>query len=162
MAIGLGRMLGCEFLENFNAPYISASISEFWRRWHISLSNWMREYLYIPLGGNRCGPARCAMNLWIVFFLSGLWHGAAWNFIVWGLYHGLGIIFVNKLQKYLRRRRQAKGIKNQRLPDSPLVKVIKIFLTANYFFFGYIIISQDSFLDTIRICQIILFGWMEA
>ena len=89
MAIGLGRMLGFEFLENFRAPYIAASFTEFWRRWHISLSNWMREYLYIPLGGNRCGRLRRGLNLWIVFLLSGLWHGAAWNFIVWGLYHGM-------------------------------------------------------------------------
>lgn len=91
MAIGLGRMLGLHFLENFDAPYISAGFSEFWRRWHISLSNWMREYLYIPLGGNRVRPWRTVLNLWIVFFLSGFWHGASWNFVVWGLYHGVFI-----------------------------------------------------------------------
>ncbi|MBT3294855.1 MAG: MBOAT family protein [Verrucomicrobia bacterium] len=89
MAIGLGRMLGFDFLENFRAPYIAANFTEFWRRWHISLSNWMREYLYIPLGGNRGGRLRRDLNLWVVFLLSGFWHGAAWNFIVWGLYHGL-------------------------------------------------------------------------
>lgn len=88
MAIGLGRILGFEFLENFDAPYISASITEFWRRWHISLSTWMREYVYIPLGGNRLGPARTYLNLWITFLVSGIWHGAAWNFVVWGAYHG--------------------------------------------------------------------------
>jgi len=89
MAIGLGRMLGFRFLENFDSPYIATNFTAFWRRWHISLSNWMREYLYIPLGGNRKGKARTHLNLWIVFFLSGFWHGASWNFIVWGLYHGL-------------------------------------------------------------------------
>jgi alginate O-acetyltransferase complex protein AlgI len=81
-------MFGFRFLENFNFPYISQSIREFWQRWHISLSNWFRDYLYIPLGGNRCGDARVSLNLLIVFFLCGLWHGASWSFIVWGLYHG--------------------------------------------------------------------------
>lgn len=89
MAIGLGRMFGFEFLENFRHPYIAQSFTEFWRRWHISLSNWMREYLYVPLGGNRGVPWRNYLNLWIVFVLSGFWHGAAWNFVVWGMYHGL-------------------------------------------------------------------------
>lgn len=88
MAIGLGRLLGIEFLENFNRPYISRSITEFWRRWHMSLSNWMREYLYLPLGGNRRGAARTYLNLWIVFLISGFWHGAAWNFVAWGAFHG--------------------------------------------------------------------------
>lgn len=92
MAIGLGRMMGFKFLENFNCPYISENISEFWRRWHISLSNWMREYLYIPLGGNRCGSARCYLNLWLVFLASGFWHGAAWNFVMWGVYHGVFLV----------------------------------------------------------------------
>ena len=88
MAIGLGRMLGFEYLENFNAPYIARNFTEFWKRWHISLSNWMREYLYFPLGGNRHGPVRTTFNLWLVFLLSGIWHGASWNFIIWGAYHG--------------------------------------------------------------------------
>lgn len=88
MAIGLGRMFGFRFLENFNYPYISKSMQEFWRRWHISLSNWFRDYLYIPLGGNRCKPIRVYVNLLTVFFLCGLWHGASWNFVIWGLMHG--------------------------------------------------------------------------
>lgn len=88
MAIGLGRMMGFEFLENFNRPYISRNITEFWRRWHISLTNFMRDYLYIPLGGNRVSPWRAKLNLWLVFLASGFWHGASWNFIVWGAYHG--------------------------------------------------------------------------
>lgn len=89
MAIGLGRMFGFQFMENFNYPYISRSIQEFWRRWHISLSTWFRDYLYIPLGGNRVSEARTYCNLVLVFLLCGLWHGASWNFIVWGGYHGL-------------------------------------------------------------------------
>jgi len=92
MAIGLGRMLGFEFLENFNYPYISQSIKEFWRRWHISLSTWFRDYLYIPLGGNHLGNMRTYFNLGFVFFLVGLWHGAAGRFVLWGLYHGLFLI----------------------------------------------------------------------
>ena len=104
MAIGLGRLLGIEFLENFNRPYISRSITEFWRRWHISLSNWMREYLYIPLGGNRRGTARTYLNLWVVFLISGFWHGAAWNFVVWGAFHGfflcLDKLFGPKLRRF--------------------------------------------------------------
>jgi len=88
MAIGLGRVFGFHFLENFQHPYVSRSVTEFWRRWHISLSNWFRDYLYIPLGGNRSGAGRTYRNLLIVFLLCGLWHGASWNFVVWGLYHG--------------------------------------------------------------------------
>ncbi|MBO4382399.1 MAG: MBOAT family protein [Bacteroidales bacterium] len=92
MALGLGRMFGFSFPENFNFPYISRSFTEFWKRWHITLGNWMKDYLYIPLGGNRKGAARTYLNLVIVFFLSGLWHGAAWTFAIWGLYHGLFLV----------------------------------------------------------------------
>lgn len=88
MAIGLGRMFGFRFLENFDLPYIARSVREFWQRWHISLSTWFRDYLYIPLGGNRTGPVRTYVNLFIVFLLTGLWHGASWNFVIWGLIHG--------------------------------------------------------------------------
>lgn len=93
MARGLGRMFGFEFLENFNYPYISRSVTEFWRRWHISLSTWFREYVYIPLGGNRLGKKRQILNLLIVWGLTGLWHGASWNFVLWGLYYALLLIF---------------------------------------------------------------------
>jgi alginate O-acetyltransferase complex protein AlgI len=89
MAVGLGRMLGFEFLKNFDAPYRADSITDVWRRWHISLSSVLRDYLYYPLGGNRKGPTRTYVNLAVVMLLGGLWHGAKWNFIVWGAYHGL-------------------------------------------------------------------------
>ena len=92
MARGLGRMFGFEFLENFRYPYISVSVTEFWRRWHISLSTWFREYVYIPLGGNRRGKGRQLLNLLIVWFLTGLWHGASWNFALWGLYYAVLLI----------------------------------------------------------------------
>ena len=107
MALGLGKMMGFHFLENFNRPYISQNITEFWRRWHMSLSHFMRDYLYIPLGGNRGSAARTYANLCIVFLLSGLWHGAAWTFVFWGLYHGIFLIldrlFWLKLSKRLGR-----------------------------------------------------------
>ena len=96
MAIGLGAMFGFIFPENFNLPYISGSVTEFWRRWHISLSTWFKEYLYIPLGGNRKGKIRTYTNLWIVFIATGIWHGAAWTFVVWGLFHGF-FMFIERL-----------------------------------------------------------------
>ena len=89
MARGLGKMLGFDFCINFNYPYISKSVTEFWRRWHISLSTWFRDYVYIPLGGNRCTVPRQILNLFVVWFLTGLWHGASWNYVLWGLYYGL-------------------------------------------------------------------------
>ncbi len=92
MAIGMARMLGFRLAENFRDPYLSTSITEFWRRWHISLSSWIREYLYIPLGGNRVGAWRGYLNLTLCFALSGLWHGASWNFLIWGCLHGFGLI----------------------------------------------------------------------
>ena len=105
MAIGLGRMLGFRFPENFNYPYVSASLTEFWRRWHISLSSWFRDYLYIPLGGNRRGAARTGVNLVVVFFLCGLWHGASWTFVIWGLYHGAFLVMERLgLGRALQRR----------------------------------------------------------
>jgi len=108
MAIGLGRMMGFYFPENFNNPYISKNITEFWKRWHITLSAWMKEYLYIPLGGNRVrSNYRLYFNLWIVFLISGLWHGAAWTFVIWGIYHGFFLvvdrIFYKKISDKLRR-----------------------------------------------------------
>lgn len=92
MAIGLGKMFGFHFLENFNYPYISGSITEFWRRWHISLSSWFREYVYIPLGGNRRGKLKQVRNIAVVWLLTGIWHGASWNFVLWGVYYGVLLI----------------------------------------------------------------------
>lgn len=100
MAIGMGRMLGFHFEENFNYPYISRSITEFWRRWHISLSTWFRDYVYIPLGGNRKGKRRQIFNLFIVWALTGIWHGASWNFLLWGLYY----FFMLVLEKYFLKK----------------------------------------------------------
>lgn len=105
MALGIARMLGFRLPENFNLPYISSSFTEFWRRWHISLSTWIRDYLYFPLGGNKIGTLRTYFNLWICFLLSGLWHGANWTFVIWGAYNGLFLIldrlFWTKLSSHL-------------------------------------------------------------
>ena len=110
MAVGLGRMLGFEFMRNFNYPYISRSITEFWRRWHISLSTWFLEYLYIPLGGNRCSKGRWVLNLFLVWAATGIWHGASWNFVLWGLYFWV-LLLVEKfvLLRWLKRAPGAVG-----------------------------------------------------
>ena len=107
MAIGLGRVFGFRFCENFNYPYISASITEFWRRWHISLGTWFRDYVYIPLGGNRKGRGRQLINILIVWMLTGFWHGAAWNFILWGLMFAV-LLTVEKLWLF-------KGLEKSRI-----------------------------------------------
>ena len=111
MAIGLGKMFGFSFLENFNYPLISSSITDFWRRWHISLSSWFRDYVYIPLGGNRVSKFKWIRNIMIVWFLTGFWHGASWNFIIWGMYFGF-ILLIEKLYigKYLKKTKVFKYI----------------------------------------------------
>ena len=106
MAIGLGKIFGFEYPENFNYPYISKSVTEFWRRWHMSLGSWFRDYVYIPLGGNRVSKARYLLNILLVWTLTGLWHGGAWNFVIWGLYFAV-LLMIEKLWflKHLQRRR---------------------------------------------------------
>ncbi len=130
MAIGLGLIMGFTFPKNFNYPYISQSITEFWHRWHMSLSSWFRDYLYIPLGGNRISPIRTYLNLMLVFLLCGLWHGAAWTFIIWGVYHGLFLIF------------ERLGLSNllQKLP-----RFIRHLYTLLVVLIGWIIFRADSF-----------------
>jgi alginate O-acetyltransferase complex protein AlgI len=103
IAIGLGRLMGVTLPENFRWPYLATSLTEFWRRWHISLSTWVRDYIYIPLGGNRCGLPRKIMNGFIAFSLCGLWHGPAWNFIAWGTYHGAGLAISSNYEEALGR-----------------------------------------------------------
>lgn len=129
MAIGLGRMLGFHFLENFNYPYISGSATEFWRRWHISLSTWFRDYVYIPLGGNRGGRARTVRNIFIVWLLTGFWHGAEWNFVIWGLYYFI-ILMLEK---------NGFGKILERLPA--VVRHIYALLVINI---GWVIFSYDD------------------
>jgi alginate O-acetyltransferase complex protein AlgI len=135
MAIGIGRMIGFKFPENFNNPYISQNVSEFWKRWHITLGSWMMDYLYIPLGGNRKGTRRTYLNLWIVFFLSGLWHGADWTFVAWGAYHGL-FICLDKLLK--EKREKSKG------HLSPLTSHLSIPLTFVIVMIGWVMFRADD------------------
>ncbi len=130
MDIGLARIFGFKLLENFNMPYTATSFTDFWHRWHISLSTWIREYLYYPLGGNRKGNIRTYFNLWCCFLLSGLWHGAHWTFVLWGAYHGLFLI----LDKLFWLRLSAK-----------LPKYIKISTTLFFIVCGWVIFRCDSF-----------------
>jgi len=111
MAIGLGLMFGFKFLENFNYPLIASSITDFWRRWHMSLGSWFRDYVYIPLGGNRVSKLKLFRNIFVVWFLTGFWHGAAWNFIIWGLYFGV-ILVIEKfvLKKFLDKTHVIKYV----------------------------------------------------
>ena len=131
MAIGLGLIFGFQFMENFNYPYISKSITEFWRRWHISLSTWFKQYLYIPLGGNRINKNRTYINLGIVFLLTGVWHGASWNFVFWGLWNGFFII----LEKMT-------GWHND--TDKVPVKILKHIYTIFVFVLGWVMFRADN------------------
>lgn len=130
MAVGLGLLLGFQFPQNFNSPYKSASISEFWTRWHISLSSWLRDYLYIPLGGNRKGPVRTYINLFLTMLLGGLWHGASWTFMFWGAYHGSLLA--------LERMNHRRGF-GWRLP-----RVFQISLTFILVMFGWVLFRSPS------------------
>ena len=144
MAIGLGRMFGFDFLENFNYPYLSSSIREFWRRWHISLSTWFQEYLYIPLGGNRKGNAATYRNLLIVFLATGMWHGASWTFIAWGLYHGFfSIIERLGLGKLLSK-----------------VKPLAHIYTMVVVMIGWVFFRVDTFRQGFDIVKRMLLPWM--
>jgi alginate O-acetyltransferase complex protein AlgI len=123
MAIGLGRMFGFRFPENFRWPYVADSVQDFWRRWHITLSTWFRDYLYIPLGGNRVSPARRYRNLVTVFFLCGLWHGASWNFVIWGLWHGTFLVIERVVHKSPRHQSPDRQSPNHQITKSPNVPV---------------------------------------
>lgn len=138
MAIGLGLCFGFHFKENFNYPYISASIQEFWRRWHISLSTWFREYLYIPLGGNRKGKAKTYRNKLMVFFCTGLWHGANWTFIIWGLWHGFFIVAEDAAKKLFGLGKHGKNRRN------PVETVLKHLYTMLVVLIGFVIFRADN------------------
>lgn len=138
MAIGLGKIFGFDFKENFNYPYLASSLQDFWRRWHISLSTWFKEYLYIPLGGNQRGTLRTGLNRVVVFFLTGLWHGASWTFVVWGLVHGLFLL----LETY-------QVIKPNRLwrPLRHLYTLLVVFLT-------FVIFRAESFTQALAFFRV--------
>ena len=134
MAIGLGRCCGFTFPKNFDQPYRSSSITEFWRRWHMTLSRFFRDYVYIPMGGNRRGSARTALNLLAVFFLCGLWHGAAWTFVIWGAYHGTFLV----LERLLRQR----GIEPQGWPGTLYATVVVMI--------GWVFFRSDGYSQAVR------------
>jgi len=121
MAVGLGRMMGFSFMENFDAPYRATSIGDFWRRWHISLSTWLRDYLYIPLGGNRKGVSRTYLNLALVMAIGGLWHGASWNFVMWGCWHGLWLCAERVAASIAESRRKPERPRRPLAPPLALV-----------------------------------------
>ena len=136
MAIGLGHMLGFTFIKNFDHPYLSSSVTEFWRRWHISLGTWFREYVYIPLGGNRVGIFRHICNILIVWMLTGLWHGAAWNFVLWGLYYGVLLL----LEKYVISR-------------LPIPKVLGWIYTMVLVIIGWVFFSGETLEQSVTILK---------
>ena len=146
MAIGLGKMFGFNIPENFNYPYLSRSISEFWRRWHISLGSWFKEYVYIPLGGNRNGKVRTYVNLAIVFFLTGLWHGADFSFVVWGVYHG----FFSIVERI--------GFKKI-LDKSKIISMIYCFVVVN---FGWVLFRADDVFTALRYIARMTMPWRHA
>ena len=133
MAIGLGRMFGFRFLENFNYPYISKSISEFWQRWHISLATWFKQYLYIPLGGNRVSPVRTYVNLFVVFLVTGIWHGASWTFVMWGVWNGVFICW----EKYMGWHKDKPG-------ETKLAGAAKHVYAMLAFLLGLVIFRSDN------------------
>ncbi len=156
MAIGLGRMFGFHFLENFDHPYISKSVTEFWRRWHISLSSWFREYVYIPLGGNRRGLAVQIRNILIVWMLTGLWHGASWNFVLWGLYYGL-LLMLEKILVSVWKEKTVRnadsgdgGGKSGTTVQNILQSVWGHMYTMLLVVIGWVIFSQTDFGGLIR------------
>jgi alginate O-acetyltransferase complex protein AlgI len=142
MAIGLGLMLGFHFPRNFDGPYRSKSITEFWKRWHISLTSWFRDYLYIPMGGNRVGTARLYFNLFLVMFVSGVWHGANWTFVCWGLYHAFFMIV---------ERANNKQALYYKLP-----KVLQLVATQVIVLFGWVLFRADSIGEAWRMWKCLL------
>ena len=141
----IGHMLGFDFRENFNYPYVSSSVREFWRRWHISLSSWFRDYLYIPLGGSRCARPRHLLNLFIVFIVSGLWHGANWTFVVWGALHGIYQIVGNLTAKPRARLLEKAG----KSADSPAVVWPRRAITFILVCFAWIFFRANSMSDAL-------------
>ncbi len=141
MAIGLGQLFGFQFQENFRYPYAASSIQTFWRRWHISLSTWFREYVYIPLGGNRCGSVRTGLHRLLVFFLTGLWHGASWTFVVWGLWHGLFLLL------------------EQKLPVQKLPRLLSHGYTMLVVLIGFVMFRSETFSSGLWMISRLFFGW---
>ena len=155
IAIGLARTMGIKLEENFRWPYLSRNISEFWRRWHISLSTWLRDYLYIPLGGSHLAAWRTGVNVVIVMFLGGLWHGADWKFVIWGLWHGLGLVIYHAWSQLTKRQINERS--PFRLTDIPGILVTFHFVLVSWVFF-----RSKSMSEAVVIIQKFFSPWGEA
>lgn len=154
IAVGLSRTMGIKLQENFRWPYLARNISEFWRRWHISLSTWLRDYLYIPLGGSRLGAGRTMGNIVIVMFLGGLWHGADWKFVNWGLWHGLGLVIFHLWSKITKRQTDENA-------PFQLRDVIGIAMTFHFVLFSWVLFRAGSMTSAIQIIQKLFSPWPE-
>jgi alginate O-acetyltransferase complex protein AlgI len=161
IAIGLGAAFGYELPVNFHYPYIATSLKDFWRRWHISLSTWLRDYLYLPLGGNRCGPLRTYFNLFLVMLLGGLWHGAAWSYVVWGAYHGLGLALERLVVEELAPRLPARGIGSG--PAAGLLRALGAVLRLGWVFvfvtFGWLLFKLTDLQHAWEFVQMMAVRW---
>ena len=155
IAIGCARVMGFKLMDNFKRPYFSKSIAEFWRRWHISLSTWFKDYVYIPLGGNRVSKARNIMNIMIVFLISGLWHGAAWTFLIWGGLHGLYRVISIKTDNF--RKKFCDFIRLSRFPK--IHTLIKIFITFNLAALGWIFFRANNLSDAFYVITHLFKSW---
>ncbi|PID37424.1 MAG: hypothetical protein CR966_01470 [Pseudomonadales bacterium] len=142
LAIALALLLGFRIPENFRQPYLATDIQDFWGRWHMTLSNWIRDYLYIPLGGNRCGFWRIQLNVMLAFVLSGIWHGAGWNFFIWGAIHGVALVWLNLMGKYGHRYKLTN-----------LSPTLANFITFNYVAFGWIFFHSKTYEQAISMLQ---------
>ncbi len=157
IAIGSALILGFRLMQNFDRPYAAASVSEFWRRWHISLSTWFKDYLYIPLGGNRVGTARRYFNLLIVFLVSGLWHGASWGFVVWGALHGLWLVLSQATAGIRARAAAFAGLTRR-----PRVhRALRVFITFHLVCTTWIYFRAETLADA-NLCLMKIFGWLAA
>ena len=152
IAIGISKAMGFKLMTNFKSPYFSRSVSEFWSRWHISLSSWFKDYVYIPLGGNRCSFKKNLLNIIVVFLLSGLWHGANWTFIFWGAFHGISLVFERVLEKLYFRRNVIRTISSQ------LINILITFFIVNI---GWIFFRSGNLTDALHIMHKIIF-WSDS
>jgi len=152
IAIGTAKIMGFELMENFNTPYFARNIRDFWSRWHISLSSWFKDYLYIPLGGNRRGQLRKAVNIMIVFLVSGLWHGANWSFVVWGGIHGLYQVIADLLKTSKTKIREKMNIRT----DCISWKLLQTVVTFGLVVFAWIFFRADTITDALRFIKRII------
>ncbi len=155
IAIGTAKILGVNLMENFNTPYFSKSVKEFWRRWHISLSTWFKDYLYIPLGGNRCSKGRHYINIMITFLVSGLWHGANWSYVVWGGLHGVYQIVESEIDKLIKKLNLLLGTKT----ESESYKIAQVIITFIFVDIAWIFFRANSLSDALKIIKTIMVKW---